>query len=122
MPKNILVTGGAGFIGSHLTDKLLKTGHHVKVIDNFSPYYSPELKHQNISHNRDNPNFKLINGSITDSASKIMHSEKRAGDTENTLADTSKAKTILGWEPKISLDEGLKDYIKWFKSNQKIFP
>lgn len=312
MKKNVLVTGGAGFIGSHLTDKLLDLGHEVKIIDNFSPYYSPELKHKNISHNKKNTNFKLIAGSITDddslktaledteiiyhlasqpgikisidnptstndtnvngtlnilnhmrntdikkiifqssssvygkvkslpfreeepkfpvspygvsklacehyvrvfselygfkmtiirpftvygprmrpdlaiaiftknalnnepitifddgdqtrdfthvnnvvdanisamfkgdnesfdigsghaysinevaekiiritnSASKIIYSGKRAGDTQNTLADTSKAKKMLSWDPKISLDYGLRDYIEWFKAN-----
>ncbi len=312
MPENILITGGAGFIGSHLADRLLEKYHHVKIIDNFSPYYSPQLKHQNINHNKGNPSFEIIEGDIKDkdaiktalkdteiiyhlasqpgiktsvdnpqktndinvngtlnilnqmrntgikkiifqssssvygkvkslpfseneqkkpvspygvsklacehyvrvfselygfkmtiirpftvygprmrpdlaiaiftknalknepitifgdgnqtrdfthvnnvvdaniramtkgdaetfdigtgraysvndliekiikitgSASKIIHTDKRQGDTQNTLADTSKAKKILGWEPKISLDEGLKDYTEWFKSD-----
>lgn len=314
MSKNILVTGGAGFIGSHLTDRLLEMGHHTKIIDNFNPYYSPELKYMNISHQVGNSNFKLIRGSITDndtlktalenteivyhlasqpgikisvdnpkntndinvngtlnilesmrnsnikkiifqssssvygrvkslpfddnecknpispygvsklacehyvrvfselygfkmtiirpftvygprmrpdlaiaiftknalnnepitifdngsqtrdfthisniidanticmnkgdsetfdigagqaytvndlaekiisltnSKSEIIHTEKRTGDTKNTLADTTKAKKHLNWNPKISLDEGLKDYINWFKTNSK---
>jgi len=42
--SSILVTEGAGFIGSHLTDTLLKQRHEAIVIDNFNPYYGPEIK------------------------------------------------------------------------------
>jgi len=44
----ILVTGGAGFIGSHLCEALLHKGKDICVIDNFNNYYSPEYKHENI--------------------------------------------------------------------------
>ena len=37
MPTRVLVTGGAGFIGSHVTDLLLSTGHSVRILDNLSP-------------------------------------------------------------------------------------
>ncbi len=43
----ILVTGAAGFIGSHLSEKLSERGHNVIGIDNFDPYYPPELKRLN---------------------------------------------------------------------------
>jgi len=43
----ILVTGAAGFIGSHLSERLVDLGHEVIGIDNFSPYYSVELKRLN---------------------------------------------------------------------------
>jgi len=59
-----IVTGAAGFIGSHIAETLLKTGHHVIGIDHFNDYYSPELKRKNISSFIDHPNFKLINGDI----------------------------------------------------------
>lgn len=44
----IFVTGGAGFIGSHLVERLVRSGHGVCTIDNFNDYYDPELKRRNI--------------------------------------------------------------------------
>lgn len=55
-----LVTGGCGFIGSNLTDALLKRGDEVYVIDNLS---TGEAK--NIAHNLSNPKFHFINDDIT---------------------------------------------------------
>lgn len=56
-----LVTGGAGFIGSHLTEQLLQLGHRVKVLDDFSTGRA-----DNLAGIKDHPNLTLINGSITD--------------------------------------------------------
>ena len=46
--KTVLVTGGAGFIGSHVTQALLRRGYRVAVVDNFNDYYSPQRKWHNI--------------------------------------------------------------------------
>ena len=59
--KQIVVTGGAGFIGSHITDALIEAGNHVIVIDNLSTGNI-----NNIAHLMGNPHFKFTNGSITD--------------------------------------------------------
>jgi len=62
----VLVTGGAGFIGSHLIDKLIEDGHQVVCFDNFDYLYDPILKWGNVTHHVNNPSFKLVSGDITD--------------------------------------------------------
>jgi len=57
--NSILITGGAGFIGSHLTDRLLASGYHVTVLDNLS---NGSL--ENLEHARTYPNFNFIEGDI----------------------------------------------------------
>ena len=46
--KTYIVTGGVGFIGSHLSETLLNEGHTVISIDNFNDFYNPNIKHKNI--------------------------------------------------------------------------
>ena len=65
--KNILVTGGAGFIGSHLVDRLLaEGGWHVTVLDDFNDFYDPSIKRENIRAHLSNPKFKLSEADIRD--------------------------------------------------------
>ncbi len=62
----VLVTGGAGFIGSHLTERLLRDGHEVVILDLLSDYYSPYLKRQNLREIRETGQFEFVQGDITD--------------------------------------------------------
>ena len=61
MPKKILITGGAGFIGSHLAEKLLKAGEEVFVLDDLSTG-----RFENIAHLKGNKNFHFVKGTILD--------------------------------------------------------
>lgn len=63
--QKILITGFAGFIGSHLTERLLSDGYTVLGIDNFDPFYLKRLKEDNIRAFIDHPNFSMIEGDIT---------------------------------------------------------
>lgn len=62
----VLITGGAGFIGSSLVSELLKANHTVIVVDNFNSYYNPEYKRENIKEFLNNGNFVIFEGDITD--------------------------------------------------------
>lgn len=66
--RSVLVTGGAGFIGSHLADRLLREGWRVAVLDNFDPFYNSAVKRANVAPHLLNENFQLIEADIRDRA------------------------------------------------------
>ena len=61
-----LITGGAGFIGSSLSERLIKEGNRVVAIDNFCDFYNPTIKENNVKELIKNSNFKLYRNDIRD--------------------------------------------------------
>ncbi len=88
---NFLVTGGAGFIGSHVCERLLQTGHAVWVLDDLNPFYDPALKERNLSALQAlNRRFSFVRGDVTHRQSlddllssvrfdQVIHLAARAG-------------------------------------------
>ncbi len=64
--KTTLVTGGAGFIGSHLADRLLARGDRVVVLDDFNDFYDPREKRANVAPHLGHPRYRLVEGDIRD--------------------------------------------------------
>lgn len=62
----ILITGGAGFIGSHLCEYLVKAQHRIVCVDNFNTFYDPSIKERNISSLINNKRFSLYKADIRD--------------------------------------------------------
>ncbi len=87
--KHIIITGGAGFIGSTLSENLLAQGHRVTVIDNFDDFYDEQLKQENVAPLLEQPQFRLIRADIrdydamlaqlTDEYDAIVHLAAKAG-------------------------------------------
>ena len=68
----ILVTGGAGFIGSNTVEALLARGERVIALDNFNDYYSPDRKHRNVAPFVKNPNFRLVHADLRQRSGEDM--------------------------------------------------
>ena len=86
--RRALITGGAGFIGSHLVDRLLAEGWQVAVVDNFDPFYARSLKLGNLAAHAGNPSLELHEldirdarslGRLTGTFDVILHLAAKAG-------------------------------------------
>jgi UDP-glucuronate 4-epimerase len=88
---NFLVTGGAGFIGSHVCERLLRDGHGVWAFDDLNPFYDPQFKQRNLREIQSLAKpFEFVHGDITDRAAldeifssvkfdQVIHLAARAG-------------------------------------------
>lgn len=104
MPK-ILVTGFAGFIGSHLTEKLLGDGHTVVGIDDFNDFYDIKIKERNISGFKNNKNFYLNKADI------------RNKETINEIFASHKPETVIHLAARAGVRPSVKDPILYEEVN-----
>jgi UDP-glucuronate 4-epimerase len=88
--RKILLTGGAGFIGSHLAEALLARGEETVILDDFNDYYAPDIKEENLRPVRADPRLTVVRGDIRDRVlideifsrhrfSAVIHLAARAG-------------------------------------------
>ena len=76
---NFLVTGGAGFIGSHVCERLLHDGHAVWAFDDLNPFYDTQLKQRNLREIQSLAKpFEFVHGDLTDRTAldELLGSEK----------------------------------------------
>jgi dTDP-L-rhamnose 4-epimerase len=93
MSGRVLITGGAGFIGSPLADELLQAGYEVRILDNL---------------------LAQVHGPM-DRPPAYLSSEAEfvKGDVRHCFADISRAKALLRYEPQIYLEDGLTELADW---------
>src|SRR3954470_20233131 len=72
----ILVTGGAGFIGSHLVERLIATGHEVSILDDFNDFYDPQIKRANIAGVAGDVTIHRVDLRDSAGVNQLFHQEK----------------------------------------------
>ena len=124
--KTILVTGHAGFIGSHLTEKLLDSGFKIIGVDDFNDFYNPERKKENVKEFLKHKNFKQYQVNILDQKKLnqifdnhkidlVIHLAARAG------VRPSLANPKLYWRVNVKGTNNLLDLANKYKIKQFIF-
>jgi UDP-glucuronate 4-epimerase len=102
---NILVTGGAGFIGSHLVERLLEGNHQVVVIDNFDPFYDSAIKEKNLEKAKNYSTFELYREDIRDQ------------DALNKIFSKNALEMIIHIAAKAGVRPSIADPVGYYQSN-----
>ncbi|NOZ81502.1 MAG: SDR family NAD(P)-dependent oxidoreductase, partial [DPANN group archaeon] len=104
---HILVTGGAGFIGSHVAEALLARGDRVTVIDNLDPYYDPAQKQANLDLLMKKKGFTFLNVDITDF------------DAVDKVFSGRQFDAIIHLAAKVGVRSSLEDPLGYYETNVK---
>ncbi len=127
----VLVTGGAGFIGSHTIKALLERGDEVVCIDNLNDYYNPKLKEHRLKQFESNKNFKFYKEDLAnveklkkildiENPEKIIHLAARAGVRESVkyplLYEEANIKALVAL---LELSKNIKNFV--FASTSAIY-
>lgn len=129
---NIVVTGGAGFIGSHLIDRLLAEGHSVINIDNFDPFYDESIKRENIKGHLGYDTYSLLevdirdkealDKTISDDTDVIVHLAAKAG-VRPSIADpiTYQEVNVAGTQNmlEVAREKNIKQFV--FASSSSVY-
>ncbi len=128
---SVLVTGAAGFIGSHVTEALLESGHDVVGLDNFDPFYGRDVKERNLEVARSYDGFELVEADIAhkgsldglaDSVESIIHLAALAG-VRPSIAEPERywRVNVMGTSALVSLakERGIRTFV--FASSSSVY-
>jgi UDP-glucuronate 4-epimerase len=116
-----IVTGGAGFIGSHLVDRLLEQGHDVIVVDNFDPFYDRATKEANLRGALHDPRCRLVELDIRDAPRVDALIETSRPDAIVHLAARAGVRPSIS-QPRLYADVNVTGTVAWLEAACRIEP
>jgi UDP-glucuronate 4-epimerase len=116
-----IVTGGAGFIGSHVVDRLLERGGEVIVVDNFDPFYDRAAKEANLAEALRNPCCQLVELDIRDAARVEALVEASRPDAIVHLAARAGVRPSIA-QPRLYADVNVMGTVVWLEAACRIEP
>ena len=121
MMMRTIVTGGAGFIGSHLVDRLLDDGAEVIVVDNFDPFYARAVKQANLADALRSPRCRLVELDIRDAAgAKALMNEFRPDAIVHLAARAGVRPSID--DPALYADVNVLGTVHWLEAASRLEP
>jgi len=115
---SILITGGAGFIGSYLAKALHTLGREVVLMDNFDDYYDPRIKFKRVAALPELTFWDFISTYEEITGYEAIKVDKPSPKTEPliTYCDNTLARRLLGFDPNTTLRSGLAQTWTWYQS------
>ena len=121
MMMRTIVTGGAGFIGSHLVDRLLADGAEVIVVDNFDPFYARAVKEANLADALRSPRCRLVELDIRDAAGAKALMDQFRPDAIVHLAARAGVRPSIE-DPALYADVNVLGTVHWLEAASRLEP